>query len=69
MATWHQNRNSVKLYHDTDWVIVTDPPGEMRTSMVFKTEARAKEILAMWNEHGRNPHSYILPPASAYKKV
>jgi hypothetical protein len=42
-----------------DWQVVTNPPGEFRSSMVFATEAAATEFLAK-----APPHSYVLPPAS-----
>ncbi len=64
MATWHQNKRPVKLYHDTQWTIVTDPPGGCRSLMTFSSEQSAHDTLALWNEHGRNPHSYILRPAN-----
>ncbi len=63
MATWHQMRRPVPLYHATLWTIVTDPPNGMRTLMTCATEESAKATLAKWIEDGRNKHSYILPPA------
>jgi hypothetical protein len=49
------------LYHATDWTIVTDPPGEMRTLMTFPDEQSARESLAAWKAKG-DQHSYILAP-------
>lgn len=64
MATWHQNRRPVRLYHDTKWTIITDPPNGMRTLMLFDTKERAEEILALWKATSRGQHSYILKPGS-----
>ncbi len=65
MATWHQKRNPVKLYHATLWTIVTDPPCDMTTLWLEPTEQAAKDRLALWSSNGRDiRHSYILPPAS-----
>jgi hypothetical protein len=66
MATWHQQRNPIKLYSDSRWVIVNDPPNDCRTLTTCATEEQARETLARWREN--NPeahrHCYILPPAT-----
>ncbi len=57
MATWHQLRRPVRLDHDTQWTVVSDPPHALRTSISFTLEADARAF------HARNPqHAYILPP-------
>jgi hypothetical protein len=67
MASWHQRkairegRQPVSLADKTDWVIVTDPPNDMRTRMSFPDKASAEASLAMWRERG-DRYSYILSP-------
>jgi hypothetical protein len=58
MATWHQQRRPTKLYHDTSWSAVTDPPGSMRSIMLFTTQAEAEAFAA------KVPHTYVLKPAA-----
>lgn len=70
MATWHQMQRPVKLYHETQWTVVIDPPNEMRALMSFITAELAK--VYMRNLKANNPrayqHSYILPPANKTRK-
>ncbi len=65
MATWHQMQRPVRLYHDTQWTVVIDPPNEMRACMSFTTRELAE--VYMRNLAANNPrvysHSYILKPA------
>lgn len=64
MATWHQQRRPCKLYHDTQWTIVTDPPSNLCTLWLEPTEQAAKERLAIWKTNGLDiRHCYILKPA------
>jgi hypothetical protein len=32
MATWHQQQYPTKLYHETEWTVVIDPPNEYRAA-------------------------------------
>lgn len=59
MATWHQHHRPMAR-HNTQWTVVTDPPGGFRSAMLFGSEQAALDHLAK----GRQPHSYLLPPAS-----
>ncbi len=65
MATWHQQRAKVVLFHETDWTIVNDPPNQCTTLSRFSTEDKAKETLETWqkNNPDAHRHCYILPPA------
>lgn len=69
MATWHQNQNPVPLYHETDWTIVSDPPGDMRCLIRFSTKEAAEERLDTWKKNGSGQHCYILAPYSGPNKV
>lgn len=64
MATWHQERNPVKLYHETDWTVVIDPPGEPRALYTTSTKLLAEVYLR--NLRVNNPrvaqYAYILKP-------
>ena len=64
MATWHQQQSRCKLYHDTQWTIVTDTPGDVRSLWLEPTEKAAKDRLAVWEANGRNiQYCYVLKPA------
>lgn len=57
MATWHQLRRPVTLYHETKWTVVVDPPNQLRTLMLFDHEQQA-------NDYARTQqHAYVLRPA------
>lgn len=56
MATWHQQRNPVPLWHTTKWTVVNDPPNGMTTVMRFDTHEEARAFAA--SEAG----SYVLAP-------
>lgn len=62
MATWHQQQTPYRLYHDTEWTVVSDPPNQVRTLSTFTTEAGARTAMAKWKAAGEE-HLYILPPA------
>jgi hypothetical protein len=64
MSTWHQDQVSVRLYHDTDWTIVTDPPNQPRTLWREATREDAEATLARWSARYATDakYSYILPP-------
>lgn len=69
MATWHQHKARIAyptpLYHPSMWTVLTDPPCEMASAMLFSTEAAANEFLAKLEKLGKAKHSYILRPAKA----
>lgn len=56
MATWHQMRNPVRLYHESKWTVVIDPPNDCRACMLFDTREAAEAYLA------KVKHAYILNP-------
>ena len=58
MATWHQLRNQVSLYHTTMWTVVIDPPNKTTVCVLFNTEHQAKEFKKT------QKHAYILKPKS-----
>ena len=62
MATWHQERNPVQLWHETDYTVVEDPPNDTRTISRFSTHALAQVYLSNLKKHGNGKHAYILPP-------
>lgn len=64
MATWHQQRNKVKLSHPTEWTVVSDPPNDQRTLMTWSTEAAARAYIERLRQHHPREaaHSYVLPP-------
>lgn len=57
MATWHQCKNPVRLWHETKYTVVTDPPHGFTTLMRFHTHEEATAFLQK-----AGPHSYILRP-------
>jgi len=65
MATWHQLQRPVKLYHETDWTVVIDPPNQMRA--LYRTSSKELAEVYMRNLRANNPgaaqHAYILKPA------
>ena len=56
MATWHQNKNRVKLFHETLWTVVIDPPNDTMCLMLFETRAKAEEYIK------KTKTGYILKP-------
>jgi hypothetical protein len=68
MATWHQQRaKGVKLYHETEWTVVEDPPNQCRTLSRFNTKTAADTYLDNLKRLGKAEHAYILKPASEYR--
>lgn len=63
MATWHQLRRPVKLWHATKWTIVSDPPHDGRTVSRFDTREEAYATKERWEKAGQT-HLHILPPES-----
>jgi hypothetical protein len=66
MATWHQQQvKGLKLYHETEWTVVIDPPNQMmalyRTSTCDLAEVYMRNLKA--NNPGAHQHAYILKPA------
>jgi len=43
MATWHQLQRPTKLYRDTEWTVVEDPPNDCRSLSTFTTEQAAND--------------------------
>ena len=62
MGTWHQNLRPAKLWHETEWSVVVDPPNRTRSVTRFYTEAEAKTYVENYKKL-LGPHAYILPPA------
>ena len=63
MSTWHQQQNPVRLWHETKWTVVTDPPGMPMVLERFENARDADASAAVL------PHSYVLRPHAkgAYK--
>lgn len=65
MATWHQQQRPVKLWHDTEWTVVVDPPNQM--THLYRTSTRDLAEVYMRGLKANNPgaaaHAYILKPA------
>lgn len=66
MATWHQEqarkRPGFKLYHETKWTVLHDPPNEMASAMLFETAGMARDYRYRLPP-SRQAHTLILPPA------
>lgn len=64
MATWHQERHPVRLWHPTLWIVVIDPPGQMRALVTFSSRELAEVYMRGLRENnpGAARHSYILKP-------
>lgn len=63
MATWHQQRRPVRLYHDTLWTVVSDPPNGMRTLITCASKEQAEAWAA------NDPNAYVLKPAKEAQDV
>jgi hypothetical protein len=67
MATWHQQQRTVKLWHETEWTVVIDPPNQL--THCYRTSSKALAEVYMRNLKANNPsayaHAYILKPAKA----
>ena len=62
MSTWHQRQHPAKLWHDTMWTLVSDPPERCMTLMLFSNEADARARMK------KEDHAYILRPENFYNK-
>jgi hypothetical protein len=64
MATWHQLQRPTKLYHDTQWTVVIDPPNRMRGLMLFSSRDLAEVYMRNLKENnpGAYQYAYILKP-------
>lgn len=58
MATWHQQKARVPLWHASLWGVVTDPPNGCTSVMRFDTAQEAEAFLPK-----AGPHSYVLRPS------
>lgn len=63
MATWHQLRTHTRLWHDTEWTVVEDPPNDTRCLVLCDTESDANA----WRDRCKASHPtwrvYVLKPA------
>jgi hypothetical protein len=68
MATWHQLKRPVTMFHQTLWTVVVDPPGECRSLITFGRERDA--LMHMRNLRTNQPrlakHAFVLKPAVAF---
>ena len=62
MATWHQSKRATKLYSETEWNVVDDPPGQMRSIMGFSTEEKARTYIANRKARGTGNYLLLIPP-------
>lgn len=58
MATWHQQRNPVPFWHETQWTVVEDPPHGSTCLSRFDTQQEAQT----YERNVGRKHTYILPP-------
>jgi hypothetical protein len=65
MSTWHQDQRPVKLWHETEWTVVIDPPNQMRA--LSRCSSKALADVYMRGLKANNPaaaaHAYVLKPA------
>lgn len=61
MATWHQQRSRVQLWHATQWTVVIDPPNACRAIARFDTMDQAETYLRNVRERGER-HAYTIAP-------
>lgn len=72
MATWHQeqairrSKGAFHYWHETKWVLLSNPPGVMSSSVLFDTKEAAEKCKALWESNGRR-HLLILEPASVVR--
>ena len=64
MATWHQLRNPVCLYHETDWTVVEDPHNGCRSLSTFASEQVANDYRDRARALWPNVPAYVLKPAN-----
>jgi hypothetical protein len=62
MATWHQQRAAVPLFHPTKWTVVIDPPNQCTSVSRFDTAKLANDY---WATLGKDRGAYVVPPAHA----
>lgn len=60
MATWHQQKAAVPLWHSELYTVVTDPPNGCMSV------ARYKDPVQAVRESERTPHSYVIPPTGGF---
>lgn len=63
MATWHQKQATPKLWHETKWVVVEDPPGCMMTTSLHESKADAEAYVERRRAHG-GCNMFILQPSN-----
>lgn len=65
MATWHQQRNPVRYWHETQWTVLIDPPGQSASLYRTATKEMAEVYLRGLrdNNPGQARHASILRPA------
>lgn len=69
MATWHQQqadkRHPVRLWDETQWSVVIDPPNRMRALYLTSSKANADAYMRGLKENnpGDARYAYILAPA------
>ena len=61
MATWHQRQRPGKLYHETLYSVVIDPPNGCTAVVRYSTRGEAEQYLANVRARGER-HAYILNP-------
>lgn len=62
MATWHQKKAGMRLYHETKWTVVDDPPHDCTGLTLCESEEEAEAVAARLKARGRE-HVYVLAPA------
>jgi len=58
MATWHQQRAGRVLTPAGKYTVVTDPPNQLRTHMVFGTMEEAQTYLVNLSKNQPDKHQY-----------
>jgi hypothetical protein len=58
-----RGKGDLHYWHETRWVLLSDPPGNMASSMLFKTQEEAEKTKSLWESKGRK-HLIILAPAN-----
>lgn len=70
MATWHQNQRPIRLFHDTLYTVVSDPPNDCRALTLCSTREQAEQLAEQLNARHYRPKygrdcAYVLRPATA----
>jgi len=67
MATWHQQRNPVRYWHETQWTVLINPPNEPVS--LYRTSTREMAEVYMRGLRENNPgaarYASILRPAQS----